>query len=179
MDPREKEYISIFKQYAEQIYDSLVRFDNVKQVYYAFELGKQFRRVCTIIGKGPRFLGMNQFLNVVRKKDREYIDYLKGLKRKYKGHPKVSESERPDSQKFKPLIEKFYLKVDQIDPIPEKPKNIEFNQETKNERQKRLFYEGKNWISKRMKLSFSSEEEKIISKYRKELTKEERKELKY
>ena len=171
---REKEYISIFRQYAEQIHDTIMSFNTYRDYYYAIELGNQFRQICNIIGRDPRFLRMSKFLNLVREKDREYIDYLRKFKRKVEEHPKIDQAEKPPKDKFKPLIEQFYLKVDQINPPVEGPKVDENKILNKKEREKRLYYRAKDWIKEHMNLSFTTEEEELINNFRKDITPEQK-----
>ncbi len=112
----EQEYIKLFRDFYQQIWDSLISFESPQFYRYTVELSKEFRAICTKIGKDLRFQGMERYLDVVRNSDREAIEYAKKLKRRYENHPERAKAESPNPDKFTPMLNQFYFKVDQIHP---------------------------------------------------------------
>jgi hypothetical protein len=175
----EKDYINLFNEVYRQFTITLESFfDDPTYIYHAYELGKVFRRICNRIGKDPRFMGMTAFLNNTRKNDREFIEKVNLIKQRYADHPKIVDAAKPKLGKFDILEEKFYLKVDQIQPPVEtdssKSTSENLHLVEKHERDLILLEDARKMLEKYLNIPLNLNKNEEILDFRKRMTKEQK-----
>ena len=173
----EKTIISFFRGNLSEIESTIAKLLESYQSTPALELGYKFILVCKEIQQDPRFQYMVQFQIIVenahtnlQKKITEIdVNLSKGL-----GQAKriKNTSDNQLIERFKPIYSKFYSEIDQIQAelyanISAKPDN-EFE-----------FYLNKSrfLIKSNISREFSSEQEKLISQFRKTLTEAQKQEI--
>ena len=77
-------YYDLFVQFSERVFNQIEIFNESPLLLNAIDIGNQFRTICKEIGVDPRYEGMNNFLNLVRDKDRSVVDIITRYKYIYK-----------------------------------------------------------------------------------------------
>lgn len=161
----ESEYQIIFSQNFDDILKQIMLMIDSTEFDLAIKLGKKFRTVCTNIGRDPRFLGMSKFLNLVRSKDRQIEDLIERIGRKLEKYSIPPPQSVTPVEKFESLYMHFYRVVDkrayEIYQAAEK-ENANPDSSISN-----LFHKIKDYMQSKIKPSFTPEQLKLISEFRK------------
>ncbi|MHA1675138.1 MAG: hypothetical protein ACTSYI_16090 [Promethearchaeota archaeon] len=173
----EKTIISFYRGNLTEIEKTMANLLESYQATPALELGNKFILVCKEIQQDPRFQYMAQFQTIVENAHHNLQQEIAEIevslsKGQGKTKPIRSSSDSQLIEQFKPIYSKFYSEIDQIQA------ELYENMSAKPDNEFEFYLNKSRFLTKsNINREFNQEQEKLISQFRKTLTKTQKQEI--
>lgn len=171
----EQNAIEFFNNYYQNIIKQVDILIDSKYMYTAVNILKEFRVFCENIGKDPRFRKMNQFKEFVRSKDRDADQKFQNVKQMYTQKGSLDDKDTANIEKFKPLLNTFYVKIDDY---LKQTKLLDEKLDSEKEKEEADVIQNliklRDWVKDTFKSEVTPEQQKKIEKFKKNMSEQDK-----